>query len=54
MKAPRTQMPAAVESVGESESQSESQLVVSENACWGLLPSAASGWATFSEKQKKC
>ena len=40
------QMPAAVESVGHSKGQSESQFPVSES------PYQASGWATLAEKQK--
>ena len=77
-------MPAAVESVGGSEGQSESQLQSVRASRWWLLPPVgrpqvervgvresqlaatesapagaygpyqASGWASLSEKQKKC
>ena len=44
-----------VETVGNSEGQSGSQLVVTESAPAGVCgPYQASGWATLAEKQEKC
>ena len=47
------QMLAAVDSVGDSVGQSQSQLAVTESAPAGACgPYQASGWATQTEKQK--
>ena len=47
------QMTVAVESVGDSEGQSESHLQSGRTPHQGLLSSVASSWATLAKKQKK-